>query len=144
MRQVVLDTDILSEIIKQKDAQVLSRANAYALEYRRFTFTAVTAQEIVFGLESRGASKQLETLKNTLFTEHEIVVPTLEDYLLAGEVRGKARRMGRQIALDDCLIATASYRLGLPISTGNTEHFREMQQAGLPLEIENWREPYAS
>jgi predicted nucleic acid-binding protein len=72
--------------------------------------------------------------------EAVLIVPTLEDYLHAGVVRGVARRQGRQIALDDCLIGTTAVRLGLPVSTGNTEHFLEMQRAGLAVEIENWRD----
>lgn len=139
MRRVVLDTDILSGIIKRKDLHVVAHARVYAREHGRFTFTSVTAQEIVFGLESKQDYKKLATVR-VLFTEHEVIVPTLGDYLRAGEVRGIARRQGRQIALDDCLIATTAVRLELPVSTGNIGHFQEMQQAGLAVEIENWRE----
>jgi len=68
MRRVVLDTDILSEIIKRKDPQVVAYASVYAREHGRFTFTSVTAQEIVFGLESKQDYKKLATVR-TLFTK---------------------------------------------------------------------------
>jgi tRNA(fMet)-specific endonuclease VapC len=116
MRRVILDTDILSEIIKRRDPQVLVHATAYASEHGRFTFTSITAQEMVFGFTSKKADKKLATLE-LLFAKHEIIIPTLPDYLLAGEIRGIARRQGKQIALDDCLIATTAHRLGLPVST---------------------------
>ena len=138
MRRVILDTDILSEIFKEKDARVLANARVYAEEHGQFTFTSVTVQEMIFGLESKQDFKKLAVVRK-LFFKHEIIVPTLEDYFRAGEVRGIARRQGRQIALDDCLIGVAAERLGLPVSTGNTGDFDQMRQAGLPIEIENWR-----
>lgn len=138
MRRVVLDADILSEIIKGKDASLLDHVRIYAREHGNFTFTSITAQELVFGLKSKQDYRKL-ALAHIFFNSHEIIVPNHLDYLRAGEIRGIARRQGRQIALDDCLIGVVAPRLGLPVPTGNTSHFEEMQQAGLALEIENWR-----
>jgi predicted nucleic acid-binding protein len=51
MSRRLLDTDILSEIIKDKDAAVAARAAAYLAQHGRFTTSAVTVAEIVYGFD---------------------------------------------------------------------------------------------
>lgn len=140
MSRVVLDTDILSEILKRRDPVVLSKAIAYAAEHRFFTFTAVSIHEITFGLVSKGATSQLREAR-AVFVENEVLLPTAEDYDLSGQIRGFARQQGRQLAIDDCLVAVVAARHTLPVVTGNTAHFEAMRQVGLPLQIQNWRTP---
>jgi hypothetical protein len=50
----LLDTDILSEIIKGKNAAVAARAAAYLAEQGRFTTSAVSVAEIVYGFRRMG------------------------------------------------------------------------------------------
>lgn len=116
MEKSLLDTDILSEILKQKDPIVLANAKAYTLEFHCFTFTAISVHEIIYGLESKRAEKQLNEARNVL-AANDIIVPTLQDYEVAGTIRGKARGQGYQLALDDCLIATIASRLSCPLVT---------------------------
>jgi len=142
MQRVLLDTDTLSEILKRKDPVVSAQAAQYAAHHPRFTFTAVTVHEIIYGLASKGATRQLQ-LARRVFAANEVIVPVLDDYETAGQVRGKARILGHQLALDDCLIAAVAARLGLPVVTGNTAHFQAVQAAGLALTLENWRKPAA-
>jgi tRNA(fMet)-specific endonuclease VapC len=47
MSRRLLDTDILSEIIKGKNAAVAARAATYLAEQARFTTSAITVAEIV-------------------------------------------------------------------------------------------------
>jgi hypothetical protein len=42
MLPTLLDTDILSEILKQRDNNVLQAGRAYLGEWRRFTFSVIT------------------------------------------------------------------------------------------------------
>jgi predicted nucleic acid-binding protein len=140
MQRVLLDTDILSEILKRKDPAVMAQAAKYAAIHLRFTFTAVSVHEIIYGLESKAASQQLVEARRA-FAANEIVVPTLEDYDTAGHIRGAARRQGQQLALDDCLICAVATRLGLPVVTGNWAHFQAAQAVGLLCTLENWRSP---
>ena len=139
MQRALLDTDILSEILKRKAPTVIRNATKYASIHKRYTFTAVSVHEIYYGLESKGAIQQLQKARVAL-AAHEIIVPILSDYEVAGLIRGKARKQGCQLAIDDCLIAAVAGRLGLSIVTGNTSHFRDIQDAGLPITIDNWRE----
>ncbi len=50
MLPTLLDTDILSEILKQRDDNVLQAARAYLDEWQRFTFSVLTRYEILRGL----------------------------------------------------------------------------------------------
>ncbi|MBK6693903.1 MAG: hypothetical protein IPG50_17100 [Myxococcales bacterium] len=50
MDRVLLDTDIFSEIFKQRDATVAARALAYQTARGAFTISVITAMEITSGL----------------------------------------------------------------------------------------------
>ncbi len=50
MAPTLLDTDILSEILKQRNDCVLQSARAYLDEWRWFTFSVLTRYEILRGL----------------------------------------------------------------------------------------------
>ena len=139
VERALLDTDILSEVLKGKDRSVLRSAEEYAFRFGKFTYTAVSVLEILYGLHYRDARRQLELAKRS-FLENELIVPTLEDYHVAGRIRGEARKQGSQLTSDDCLIGAAAARLGLPVVTGNIEHFRSIQRAGLAIRLLNWRE----
>jgi predicted nucleic acid-binding protein len=70
--KVILDTDILSEYLKGHNAAVAGRAAGYAKDHGVFTFTSVTVYEIVYGLELKGASSQLNKVKAWLKKNEEI------------------------------------------------------------------------
>lgn len=116
------------------------RALDYARHYRVFTFTSVTVHEIVFGLEVKGASAQLQKALSWL-NQNEQITPAADDYHEAAIIKDTARKQGAILELTDCLIAAVAIRLGLPLVTGNTNHFEAIQKTGATLIIENWREP---
>lgn len=140
MRKVFIDTDILSEYLKQVDINVLRNGDAYAVAHERFTFSSVTVYEIVRGLLDKGASSQAEKALQWLRLNEEIV-PSASDYLVAAQTKANARRLGRTVELPDCLIAASATRLELPLVTGNTGDFEVIRQTGLKLTLQNWREP---
>ena len=140
MSRVLLDTDILSEIFKGRDLTVKGHADAYSVVHGRYTFSAVSVQEILFGLHCKAALRQIQ-LAEVLFARNEVIIPNLDDFVTTGRIRGMARRQGHQLAFDDCLIGAVASRLGIPVATGNTAHFDAMRQAGFQIELENWRLP---
>src|SRR5271165_1539537 len=54
MRKALLDTDILSEILKGKNETVRQRASAYQAQRGDLTICAVTVMEVVKGLHRLG------------------------------------------------------------------------------------------
>ena len=139
MAKALLDTDILSEYLKGHDATVTGHAVRYAEEHGIFTFTSVTVYEIVYGLELKAASGQLNKALAWL-NQNEQITPNNADYVLAATIKATARKKGFTLELPDCLIAAVAVRLGLPLVTGNTEDFRAIQKTGVNLITENWRE----
>ena len=136
MTKVLLDTDILSESFKGHDKIVARHAASYARQHGAFTFTSVTVHEIVFGLEAKGATVQLEKALAWL-NQNEQITPSANDYFEAAIIKATARKQGSILELTDCLIAAVAVRLGIPLVTGNTEDFEAIQRTGVKLAIEN-------
>lgn len=136
----ILDTDILSEYLKGYNAIVTGRAAQYAHEHGVFSFTSVTVHEIVYGLELKRASAQLQRMTAWLRRNDEIV-PVPADYVAAASIRARSEQQGAQLELADCLIAAVALRLCRPVVTGNTDDFKAIQRTGVPLVIDNWRDP---
>ena len=59
MDAVILDTDTLSEVLKQKNPQVSAHARRYLSIHRRLSFSTMTIYEVIRGLQVRRASHQL-------------------------------------------------------------------------------------
>ena len=55
MRKAILDSDILSEVSKGVDANVLSGASHYLDEHGQLTFTSVSVYEVLYGLKAKPA-----------------------------------------------------------------------------------------
>ncbi len=140
MVKALLDTDILSEYLKGHDPTVASHAKRYAQEHGIFTFTSVTLYEIVYGLELKGAPKQLEKAL-TWLNQNEQITPVHTDYFTAATTKATAREQGVVLELPDCLIAAVAARLELALVTGNLEDFQSIQKVGLKFVIQNWRKP---
>ena len=68
MDAALLDTDILSEVLKKKDLQVLAKASQYLIEHQRFAFSALTVYEIMRGLRAKMATRQLAGFLNVVST----------------------------------------------------------------------------
>jgi hypothetical protein len=60
MELSLIDTDILSEILKRQNANVLRRAGEYFAEHQEFVISAVTRYEVMRGLKHKGAHLQLK------------------------------------------------------------------------------------
>jgi tRNA(fMet)-specific endonuclease VapC len=138
MARVLLDTDILSEIIKKKDATVAARATSYLSDEGRFTVSVLSVMEIVYGFHRLGREDRLEQFR-TLISAHEVLPFEMTTATLAGRIYADLERQGTPVGLADVMIAAVALHHGLPIVTGNTRHFKAVLDAGHPLEIQNWR-----
>jgi predicted nucleic acid-binding protein len=66
MEKCILDTDILPEYLKGHDSVVIGHAAQHAHERRAFSFTSVTVYEIVYGLQVKDATAQLQKVSSWL------------------------------------------------------------------------------
>ena len=130
MRRSLLDTDILSEYLKGYDHTVARWAAEYAQQFGHFTFTSVTVYEIVYGLELKGASAQLEKAL-TWLSRNEQVAPVADDYLLRNSRKTGAPRRSGSAGFLSCMAA----REGAPFALEAARIKAAARKQGSTLEL---------
>lgn len=139
MQVVILDTDILSEVLKGINPNVGEHQLGYQAHFTRLTFTSASVMEILTGLRKRGAPAQLQRAE-ALFALNLEIVPDAADYRLAADISGDLLKAGKVIGIVDPLIAACAIRRGYGIASGNTAHFEFIRQLGYSFHLENWRD----
>jgi tRNA(fMet)-specific endonuclease VapC len=136
MDAALIDTDILNEVLKQRNPLVIQNAAAYLAQHGRFTISAFTRYEILRGLKEIKATAQLTRLAR--FCQHANVLPITDSTLdQASDLWAAARHGGFPAHDADLVIAATAMENRLALVTGNTIHF-----AWIPgLRLENWRQP---
>jgi predicted nucleic acid-binding protein len=134
MEATLLDTDILSEFLKQRNSAVNQRAAGYLQEHGQFTFSAFTRFEVRRGFLERQATQQLERFEE--FCRHPLVLP-VEDAIFdeACSLWATARQGGHPCGDADLLIAATAKVHKLTLTTGNLQHFDWIPD----LMLEDWR-----
>jgi tRNA(fMet)-specific endonuclease VapC len=138
LKKALLDTDILSEIGKAKDATVAANARTYRRSFGHFTFSTVSVMEVVNGFQSTQATARLNAFLATL-PHMEILLFDQAAAELAGRIAGNLKRIGQPIGITDTMIAAIAIENGLDLVTGNTSDYQRVQQLGYPLTLANWR-----
>src|SRR3954462_1526069 len=112
--RAILDTDMLSEVLKSRDRSVVEKATAYVAQHGRYTFSTITVMEIVKGLSRK---QREDALQRFLAVVDDSEVVTLDKGCaeLAGRIYADLERAGRLIGVADVLIASIAVRLGLPL-----------------------------
>ena len=75
MPKILLDTDILSVLLRQQ-ATVVNSATQYLLLYPQCTFSLITRYEILRGLKAKNAQRQWMTFD--VFCQNSEIVPVTE------------------------------------------------------------------
>lgn len=132
LERVVLDTDILSAIMRQ-NRLVIPNARAYLAEHGQFTFSILTRYEILRGLKAKGATRQ--TIVFDRFCLRNTILPVNEEVTVkAAEIYADLSIRGELIGDADILIAASALVNGLGVVTNNEDHFRRIPN----LLVENW------
>lgn len=135
MDPALLDTDMTSEVLKQRNANVGKHSRQYLRSHGQFTISAVTRFEIVRGYKDVGATTQLSRF--LAFCGHTLILP-LTDAIFdrAADLWVIARHRGHPCADADILIAATAMEHGRHLVTGNAIHF-----SWIPgLDIDDWRQ----
>jgi tRNA(fMet)-specific endonuclease VapC len=139
MERSLLDTDTFSEVLRGRNADISSKADAYLSVIGRFTLSATSIAELIDGLRRQGRDEQIASLVEKLENEqHEILSVDLDAALTAGHIFGDLHRTGQPIGRSDPFIAAIALREDLPLVTGNTKHFQRIQALGYALKLETW------
>lgn len=136
MDAMLLDTDILSEVIKQRNPAVKFKAAEYLAVHGQFAFSALSRFEIERGYKEKQATRQMSRFAT--FCRHSLVLAITDPILdRAGDLWAFARRHGHPHGDADVIIAATALELQRVLVTGNTAHF-----SWIPgLQITNWRDP---
>jgi tRNA(fMet)-specific endonuclease VapC len=73
MDLALLDTDMVSEIIKLRNATVRQKALVYTQQHGQLAFSAMTRYEIIRGYRDQNATTQLARF--AVFCQHALVLP---------------------------------------------------------------------
>jgi tRNA(fMet)-specific endonuclease VapC len=139
MDKALLDTDILSEVLKGRNPQVVAQAEAYLRHHAMLTVSVISVIEIVSGLQRVARSEQLERFLQALDAMEVLPVDT-ESAVLAGRIDGDLLRTGQPIGRADPIVAAQAITHGLLLVTGNARHYERVTALGYPLRTVDWRE----
>jgi predicted nucleic acid-binding protein len=132
MDLALVDTDILSEMLRAKNPEVGKRSRVYVGEHGRLTISVVTVFEVVRGWHRVGRPDR-STAFLAWLPAAELLFLDSEVAALAGEIDGALERSGQRVGVADVLIAATAIRASRVLVTGNTDHYARMQKAGFPL-----------
>ena len=136
MTPVLLDTDILSELLKLKNPIVVQNAFAYSQTVGPLAFAAVTRYEIRRGYKKKKAVRLLSRF--LVYCQHATIFPVTDAIWERAEDLWVIGSLGGHPHTDaDLLIAATALEHGRALATGNTSHF-----AWIPgLTVVDWRTP---
>jgi tRNA(fMet)-specific endonuclease VapC len=136
MDAVLLDTDMLTDVIKRRNQNVRDKLRAYLAVYPQLAISGMSWYEVVRGWRDQNAKTQLFNF--AVLCQHSLIYPISDAVLnVAADLWVTARRGGQPSADADLIIAATALDTGRVLATGNTQHF-----AWIPgLRIEDWRQP---
>ncbi len=136
MDAALLDTDMLSEVLKRKNAQILLHARRYLAAQSRLAFSSMTIYEIVRGLKATGATRQMSHF-HAVINSSEVIPIELPILMRASDLWAAGKQGGHPCDDADLIIAATALETGRVLVTGNTSHYAWI--SGLTLE--DWRNP---
>jgi tRNA(fMet)-specific endonuclease VapC len=123
----LLDTDTLSEIMKGQNPSVEHHAREYLRTHGQFRFSIIKRYEILRGLKSKQALKQISIFENKCKSSY-IYPITDEDEIVgqASDIYAYLYQKGLLINDADILIAATAIVHDLTLITGNNDHFNRI------------------
>ena len=136
MSTALLDTDMLSEVIKLRDATVRQHALAYTQQHGPLAFSAFTRYEVLRGYKQQGATRQLANF--AVFCQNSLILPVTDViWDRTSDLWTFARQNGHPHQDADLVIAATALEYQRTLITGNLRHF-----AWIPgLMTADWRQP---
>ncbi len=130
--QMLLDTDMLSIFIRRPDL-VEKKSTAYLMDHSELTFSILTKYEILRGLKSKRARKQIAAFESRC---ERSVILSIDNEVIekASDIYAELKRRGELIDDVDILIAATAIVNHIGVVTNNERHFARITG----LTIDNW------
>ncbi len=119
MRETLIDTDILSEMMEGKDSAVVDQARQYYRVFRRYTVSAITYSELLAGLTYNPKPKDLKSF-GLIEPMLDVLPIEREEAATAGRIVGLLKSKGLPIGNLDPFIAATALEQGLVL--GDRKH----------------------
>ena len=101
MDAALLDTDILNEVLKQKNAKVVDRASDYLQAHGQFAISSLSRYEVIRGLRDANATTQLSRFGT--FCQNTLIFPVTDAILdRAADLWVEAIASGRRLSRPAC------------------------------------------
>ena len=133
MKGYLLDTNIISDVIRSPDGAVARRIEQAGP--RRLFTSIIVAAELRYGCAKKGSPKLLARVEGILETIPVLPldIPADAEY---GSIRAELEAVGQPIGMNDLLIASHARALGLTLVTDNIREFSRIRG----FSVENWLE----
>jgi predicted nucleic acid-binding protein len=136
MNRAILDTDMLTEVFKARNAVVVGHAADYLDTFGEFDFSAMTRFEVDRGLRYKQSARLSQRFEE--LCQRSTVLPINDEVLDRAASPWVTARLGGHPHRDaDLIIASSALAHGGTLVTGNTPHFAWIPQ----LTLINWRDP---
>ena len=133
MNESLVDTDILSYYFKG-EPMVVTKFNEYLSFFEVVNVSIITFYEIMGGLRSKRADKQLLEFKE--FINNNSLIHISEDSAaIAANIYADLRSKGITIGTSDILIAGIAIENELTLVTNNVKHYSSIEG----LKLANWK-----
>ncbi len=131
MTRFLLDTNIVSDLVRQPHGKIAARIAAVG--ERDVATSIIVAAELRYGAAKKGSSRLSAQLEAVLGALDVIALETPAD-VGYGALRAALEQAGTPIGPNDLLIAAQALTLGMTLVTDNE---REFARVG-GLRLENW------
>lgn len=131
MLKYLLDTNIVTYVIKRRPVEMLSVFNANA---GRMAISAITLSELFHGAEKSAKVQQNLAVVEEFSSLLEVLPYTAKASQHYGAIRSELEKSGRPIGVNDLHIAAHARSEGLTLVTNNPGEFERVPG----LLLENW------
>ncbi|SRR5258707_617080 len=131
MRRYLLDTNMLSDVVRNPKGHVATRISA--IGEQSICTSIVVAAELRYGAAKKGSPRLSTQLEAILETVQVLPLEIPVDSVYAA-LRVKLEKKGTIIGANDLLIAAHTMALGYALVTDNEREFSRIDS----LTIENW------
>ena len=130
----LLDTNVLSELVKRKPNRNLMRKLGSVPAASLYT-ASVCVMELRCGALRRGDGGVLWTrIQEHIISLLSVLAFGLKEAVTAGEVLDSLHGRGTPIGVEDLVIGAIALSNGLIVVSGSTKHFTRIPD----LQVENW------
>ncbi len=132
MKQIIIDTDILSYYLKNHTI-VVKNVERHINKYGFLYISRITVYEVLSGLKYKKAEKQLAIFR-VFIKKHKVLELDEKSIEISSNIYAELRNKGKINGRADIFIAGTSIANKLTLVTNNTKHYENISN----IKLTNW------